>query len=185
MPEAASRDVKIGDPETDISHMKLARILLTGLAAVIVIGTVASASPHGVSPPSPIPAPSAESPSPSPEPSDTPSSDASPSPPASPEPSESLSAEPTKEGPSRASGADRGSAGSPDFSACAGMTGLQNAICRHEALLDADPENEGLRNSLAHLEANLVKHEKHTPPGKSGESHGQSGKSHGPESTGD
>ena len=46
-----------------------------------------------------------------------------------------------------------------DFSACEGLTGLDNAICRHEALLVVQPDNQGLQNSLAHLHENKAKHE--------------------------
>lgn len=38
-----------------------------------------------------------------------------------------------------------------DFTACEGLTGLDNAICRHEALLAIHPDNQGLQNSLTHL----------------------------------
>jgi hypothetical protein len=48
--------------------------------------------------------------------------------------------------------------GSPNFSGCVGGTGLDNAICRHEALLKVKPDNPGLANSLAHLQANLAAH---------------------------
>ena len=46
-----------------------------------------------------------------------------------------------------------------DFSACEGLTGLDNAICRHEALLVVQPDNQGLQNSLAHLQENKAEHE--------------------------
>jgi hypothetical protein len=46
-----------------------------------------------------------------------------------------------------------------DFSACEGLTGLDNAICRHEALLVVRPDNQGLQNSLVHLQENKAKHE--------------------------
>ena len=46
-----------------------------------------------------------------------------------------------------------------DFSACKGLTGLDNAICRHEALLVVQPDNQGLQNSLAHLQEIKAKHE--------------------------
>ena len=52
-----------------------------------------------------------------------------------------------------------GSTGGPDFTACEGMTGLDNAICRHEALLVVHPDNQGLQNSLGHLQENKGKHE--------------------------
>ena len=48
--------------------------------------------------------------------------------------------------------------GAPDFSACEGSTGLDNAVCRHEALLDVRPDNPGLRNSLARLQENRDRH---------------------------
>ena len=80
-----------------------------------------------------------------------------------------------------------------DFSACEGLTGLDNAICRHEALLVVQPDNQGLQNSLAHLQENKAKHEAKSgdddggdvPPSEDGSSsssnhgHGQSGESHG------
>jgi len=46
----------------------------------------------------------------------------------------------------------------PNFSGCVGRTGLDNVICRHEALLKVKPDNPGLTNSLAHLRANLAAH---------------------------
>jgi len=46
-----------------------------------------------------------------------------------------------------------------DFSACEGLTGLDNAICRHEALLVVHPDNRGLRYSRGHLQENKAKHE--------------------------
>ena len=47
----------------------------------------------------------------------------------------------------------------PDFTGCEGMTGLDNAICRHEALLAVHPDNHGLQHSLERLEANSERHE--------------------------
>jgi hypothetical protein len=47
----------------------------------------------------------------------------------------------------------------PDFSACIGLHGLDNAICRHEALVAVDPNNEGLQRSLDQLLANQAKHD--------------------------
>jgi hypothetical protein len=44
----------------------------------------------------------------------------------------------------------------PDISACDGLTGLDNAICRHDALLKVKPDKPGLTNSPAHLQANLA-----------------------------
>jgi hypothetical protein len=81
-----------------------------------------------------------------------------------------------------------------DFTACEGLTGLDNAICRHEALLVVHPDNQGLQNSLTHLLERRAEHEArageedggHVPPGNGsssssshGQSHGQSGESHG------
>ena len=76
-------------------------------------------------------------------------------------------------------------AGTPaDFAGCVGLTGLDNAICRHEALLQVKPDNPGLANSLTHLEANAAAHAARQgaktagSPGNSG-THGNSG-SHRP-----
>ena len=68
----------------------------------------------------------------------------------------------------------------PDFSGCVGLTGLDNAICRHEALLQVKPHNPGLANSLGHLQANAAAH-----AAKAVGTHGNSGThrnsgSHGP-----
>jgi hypothetical protein len=78
------------------------------------------------------------------------------------------------------------------FSACEGLTGLDNAICRHEALLVVHPDNRGLRYSLGHLQENKANHEGSAGEGHSGDDpsedgstggsssgHGQSGESHG------
>jgi hypothetical protein len=75
----------------------------------------------------------------------------------------------------------------PDFSGCVGLTGLENAICRHEVLLALNPDNPGLANSLAHLQANLAKHapvltttaDPASCPGHSCDPHGNSDNSHG------
>jgi hypothetical protein len=77
----------------------------------------------------------------------------------------------------------------PDFSGCVGLTGLDNAICRHEVLLALNPDNPGLANSLARLQANLAKHAPEVTiaadpascPGHSCDPHGNSGESHGHE----
>jgi len=75
-----------------------------------------------------------------------------------------------------------------DFTACHGLTGLDNAICRHEALLEVHPDNQGLQNSLTHLLEIKAEHEAktdeehgHVPPGggSSSNNHGQSGEPHG------
>ncbi len=61
------------------------------------------------------------------------------------------------------------SSGGADFTACEGLTGLDNAICRHEALLVVHPDNRGLQNSLAHLRQNKAKHESSGGSGGQGE----------------
>ena len=84
-----------------------------------------------------------------------------------------------------------GEGATPDFTACEELTGLDNAICRHEALLVVRPDNRGLQNSLARLEANRERHEAkqaskeegsekahgggnpHAVEGSDGEGHGQ------------
>jgi hypothetical protein len=157
--------------------MKITRVITAAIAAVIIGGTIASATPHlfaahdkkdSVEP----------SASPSPGESETPEPTVSPSPSETPEPSETPSPEPTDS-------TGGGSGGAPDFSACSGLTGLENAICRHEALLTLHPDNQGLQNSLSHLQANLAKHQakqhgtSDTSHGKSGEAHGKSGEAHG------
>lgn len=78
----------------------------------------------------------------------------------------------------------------PDFSDCVGF-GLDNAICRHVVLLAGSP-NQGLANSLAHLQENALKHQSDATaedssstddiascPGHSCDSHGHSGDPHG------
>ena len=102
-------------------------------------------------------------------------------------------------GPAGATGheietADEGvSSDGVDFTACEGLTGLENAICRHEALLVVHPDNQGLQNSLTHLleiraehEAKAganhggdVPHEDGSTSSSNGHGHGQSGESHG------
>jgi hypothetical protein len=79
-----------------------------------------------------------------------------------------------------------------DFAACEGLTGLDIAICRHEALLVVHPDNQGLQNSLTHLLEAKAEHDAkadedhggHVPPeggssSSSASDHGQSGESHG------
>ena len=56
-----------------------------------------------------------------------------------------------------------GEGGAPDFSACEGLTGLDNAICRQEALLVVHPDNRGLQHSLARLIENKAEHEAKQP----------------------
>jgi len=133
--------------------MKPLRVLLIACAVLIVAGTIANAATGGVHG-KPTPSPSAAgSDSESPEPTET----------EAPEAEESTSDE-------------TGTA--PDFSACVGVTGLDNAICRHEALLKVKPDNPGLTNSLAHLQANAAAHAARLAAKAAG-THGNSG-SHGP-----
>jgi hypothetical protein len=172
--------------------MKILRTLVTALAAVIVAGTVASAAPPLLS--------SALDADPTPEVSVTPSQTPAPEPTDPPEseptetPSPSPSASETSSPPGSGEESD-GASAAPDFSACVGLTGLENAICRHEALLLVDPDNEGLQKSLERLLDNQARHEEaeepveepapedpeaetSTPcPGKSCEEHGNG---HGP-----
>ena len=114
--------------------MKPLRIFLIAFAVLIVAGTIASAATGGVHG-KPTPSPSV---SPSPEPTET----------EAPEPS-------TAEAPEAEATSDE-TGTTPDFSACVGLRGLDNAICRHEALLQVKPDNPGLTNSLAHLQANAA-----------------------------
>ncbi len=129
--------------------MKPLRVFLTALAALVVAATVASASPplHAAFDTDPTPEVSV-APDPT-EPSETPA----------PEPTETTSpdtdaTETTP--PVDAQGEDASAA--PDFTACEGLTGLENAICRHEALLQLHPENVGLQGALAQLQENLARH---------------------------
>ena len=147
--------------------MKITRLILSTLAAVLVVGTIANAAPRLVSSlhADPTASPSVSvsvDPSGSPAPTDSPQ----PSDSGSPAPSDSPSPSPS-ESPSG------GNKAAPDFSACVGLKGLENAICRHEALLVVNPANTGLQNSLAHLQANLVKHQAKS------ETHGLHGQAHG------
>ena len=138
--------------------MKPFRLPLIAFAVLIVGGTIASAATGGVH----------GKPTPSPSVSDTETE--------GPEPSET-------EAPEAEATSDK-SGTAPNFSACGGMTGLDNAICRHEALLKVKPDNPGLTNSLAHLQANRsaqVARAAAKVAGTHGNSgtHGSSG-SHGP-----
>jgi hypothetical protein len=80
-----------------------------------------------------------------------------------------------------------------DFTACEGLTGLEKAVCRLEALLVVHPDNHGLQNSLTHLQeikaehdakagandGGHVPHEEDSTSSSNGHGHGQSGQSHG------
>lgn len=60
----------------------------------------------------------------------------------------------------------------PEFTACEGLTGLDNAICRHEALLAVHPDNQGLQHSLGRLIENKAEHEaKQRSKGEGSEDH--------------
>jgi len=131
--------------------MKPLRVLLIACVVLVVAGTIANAATGGVKG-KPKPSPPAAV-SESPEPTET----------EAPEAEETTSDE-------------TGTA--PDFSACVGVTGLDNAICRHEALLQVKPDNPGLANSLAHLQANAAAHAAKLAAKAAG-THGNSG-SHGP-----
>jgi pyruvate/2-oxoglutarate dehydrogenase complex dihydrolipoamide acyltransferase (E2) component len=111
--------------------MKPLRIILIAFAVLVVAGTIASAATGGVH----------GKPTPSPSVSDTETE--------APEPTETEAPE------AEATTSDK-SGTAPNFSACDGETGLDNAICRHEALLKVKPDNPGLTNSLAHLQANAA-----------------------------
>ena len=146
--------------------MKPLRFFLTVLAVLVVAG-IASAATGGV-PGKPTPSPSVtSSASPSPEPTET----------EAPEPNET-------EAPESEPTSSERTGTAPDFSACVGLTGLDNAMCRHESLLKVKPDNPGLTNSLAHLQANAAAHAAKQEakaagaPGNSG-THGNAG-SHGP-----
>jgi hypothetical protein len=126
--------------------VKPLRIILIAFAVLVVAGTIASAATGGVH----------GKPTPSPSVSETETE--------APEPTETEAPE------AEATTSDK-TGTAPNFSACDGQTGLDNAICRHEALLKVKPDNPGLANSLAHLQANLA--------AKAAGTHGKSG-SHGP-----
>jgi hypothetical protein len=136
--------------------MKLLRVLFIAFA-VLIVGTLANAATGGVhGKPTPSPPPAASE---------------------SPEPTET-------EAPEAEVATSDKSGTAPDFSACEGRTGLDNAICRHDALLKVKPDNPGLTNSLAHLQANLAAHAakqaaKDAGTHRNSGTHGYSG-SHGP-----
>jgi FlaG/FlaF family flagellin (archaellin) len=135
--------------------MKPLRIVLIAFAVVVVAGTIASAATGGVHG-KPTPSNSADS--------------------DSPEPTETEA--PETEAPETGATASDQTGTAPDFSACVGRTGLENAICRHEALLQVKPDNPGLTNSLAHLQANAAAHAAKLAAKAAG-THGNSG-THGP-----
>ena len=132
--------------------MKPLRIFLIAVAAVIV-GTVASAASPGIHA-TPTPSPSVVS-----EP---------------PEPTETEPPEPTETEPPETGATSDQTGRAADFTGCVGLTGLDNAICRHEALLQVKPENPGLTNSLTHLQANAAAHAPRQAAKAAG-THGNSG----------
>jgi hypothetical protein len=140
--------------------MKPLRIVLIAGAMLIVAGTIASAATGGVHGGKPTPSSSvADTETEAPEPTETEAPDA------------------------EATTSDE-SGTAPNFSACDGLTGLDNAICRHEALLKIKPDNPGLTNSLGHLQANAAA-QAARQAAKAASTHGNSGKhgnseSHGP-----
>ena len=141
--------------------MKLFRTLVTALAALIVAGTVASAAPSLRDALDPEPTPEASVTTPT-EPTESPSSSSS--------TSETVPPEGETEG--------EGTSVAADFAACEGRTGLENAICRHEALLAAQPENLGLenlglQNALTQLLLNQAKHTEEVVEEPTGETEGE------------
>jgi len=91
--------------------------------------------------------------------------------PSNDEPSESEAHETEKP---QAKNEDRGverASGSPNFSACDHLAGLDNAICRHTELLKLQPKNTGLANAMAHLRTNAEKHAAGTGSHGAAESH--------------
>ena len=138
--------------------MKPLRVFLIASAVLIVAGTIASAATGGVHG-KPTPSPSATvSDSPLPESTETEA--------------------PETEAPEAEATTSDESGTTPDFSGCDGMTGLDNAICRHEALLKVKPDNPGLTNSVAHLQANRAA-KADRKAAKAAGTHGKSG-AHGP-----
>jgi hypothetical protein len=133
----------------DIELMKPLRIILIAFVVLIAAGTIASAATGGVH----------GKPTPSPSVSGTETE--------APEPTESEAPEAEATTPDKTGTA-------PNFSACDGLTGLDNAICRHEALLKVKPDNPGLTNSLGHLQANAAAHAARQAAKAAG-THGNSG----------
>ena len=117
--------------------MNALRVLLIA-SAVVMAGTIASAAASGGDHRSPT-------------------QDASVAVSESPTPTETKTAEPSETEAARTEerNSDRSGA-APDFSGCNGLTGLENATCRHQALLREKPHNQGLTNSLTHLNANAA-----------------------------
>jgi hypothetical protein len=151
--------------------MKPLRVLLIACAVLVVAGTIASAATGGVHG-KPTPSPSAAG-SDSPEATETEAPETE-----APETEAPETEAPETEAPEAEETTSDETGTAPDFSACVGLTGLDNAICRHEALLRVKPNNPGLTNSLAHLQANAAAHAARQAAKAAG-THGNSG-SHGP-----
>src|SRR5947208_2406876 len=124
--------------------MRIARSILSSMAAVLVVGAIANAAPH-LAAHGPLSAVETPEPTETPDPTETPEPTGAPEPTETPDPTEGTG--------------EVGGGVAPDFSGCVGLTGLENAICRHEVLLTLHPDNKGLQNSLANLQANLTNHQ--------------------------
>ena len=116
--------------------MRVVRILVIAVAAVVVAGAIASAS-------QPLSAGFDTEPTPevaeTPEPGLTPGAEESPEVESvetpSPEAEESETADTDDDA------AEQDASTAPNFAGCEGLRGLENAICRHEALLEAHRDN--------------------------------------------
>ena len=154
-PELAVRPIVFAGRPADTEAVKLFRVLL--IAFAVIVGTLANAATGGVH----------GKPTTSPW-----------------RPSQTRRSPPRPRSPRQKRRHSDKSGTAPDFSGCDGRTGLDNAICRHEALLKVKPDNPGLANSLSHLQANLAAHAvkqaaKHAGTHGNSDSHGNPG-SHGP-----
>jgi outer membrane biosynthesis protein TonB len=126
------------------------RKLLTSLPSAFVVALVVAA----IASAAPTPRSAVEEPTPT----ETPVPEVSPDPETEPIETEPVETEPApvdEEVPAEEGG------NAPDFTQCAGETGLDNAICRHDQLLLVHP-NQGLENSRGHLVDNKAEHEGET-----------------------
>ena len=122
---------------------KLLKALPSAFVVALVVAAIASAAPS--------PRTSGEDPVPN----ESPAAEIPPE-------TEPVETEPESAVEDEAKDAAEGEGRAPDFTECAGLTGLDNAICRHEQLLVVHPEHHGLSNSLGHLKENKAKHEEGT-----------------------
>ena len=129
---------------------KLLKALPSAFVVALVVAAIASAAPS--------PRTSGEDPVPN----ESPAAEIPPE-------TEPVETEPESAVEDEAKDAAEGEGRAPDFTECAGLTGLDNAICRHERLLVVHPEHHGLSNSLGglsnslgHLNENKAKHEEGT-----------------------